>query len=49
MVLISDPVDAAAARDALLKAVKKKLIPPARLDAAVSRVLELKRNQGLLD
>jgi beta-N-acetylhexosaminidase len=49
MVLISDPVDVAAARDALLRAVKKKLIPPARLDAAVSRVLELKRNQGLLD
>jgi beta-N-acetylhexosaminidase len=49
MVLISDPVDVAAARDALLKAVKKNQISQARLDAAVSRVLELKRNQGLLD
>jgi beta-N-acetylhexosaminidase len=49
MVLISDPADAAAARDALLKAVKKNQIPQARLDAAVSRVLELKRKQGLFD
>jgi beta-N-acetylhexosaminidase len=49
MVLISDPADAAAARDALLKAVKKNQIPQARLDAAVSRVLELKRKQGLFE
>lgn len=48
MVLVSDPADAAAARDALLGAVKKGSIPEARLDAAVSRVLELKRSQGLL-
>jgi beta-N-acetylhexosaminidase len=48
MVLVSDPADAAAARDALLGAVKKGGIPQARLDAAVSRVLELKRSQGLL-
>ena len=48
MVLISDPADAEAAREALLKAVKRDQIPKARLDAAVSRVLELKRRQGLL-
>lgn len=49
LVLISDPADAAAARDTLLEAVKKDQIPKARLDAAVSRVLELKRSQGLLE
>jgi beta-N-acetylhexosaminidase len=36
------------ARDALLRAVRDGTIPPARLDEAAGRVLELKRSLGLL-
>jgi beta-N-acetylhexosaminidase len=48
LLYISDPADAAAARAALLSAVRAGGVPKERIDDAVGRVLELKRRLGLL-
>ena len=49
MILVEAPAEAAGVRTALLAAVESRQIPPARLDQAAGRVLELKRSLGLLD
>jgi beta-N-acetylhexosaminidase len=49
LLLVSSPEAVPAVREALLAAVASREIPPARLDQAVGRVLELKRAHGLLD
>ena len=48
MVLIDDPAQAKAAREAILQSAKSGGLSSARLDEAVARVLELKRGLGLL-
>lgn len=48
MVVVDAPGQAAAARKAILGAARSGGIPPARLDQAIARVLELKQRLGLL-
>lgn len=48
LLYVSDPTDTAAARNALLEAVRSGEVPKERIDEAVGRVLELKRRLGLL-
>jgi beta-glucosidase-like glycosyl hydrolase len=47
MVVVSDPEQAARARQAVLEAATAGRLSPARLDEAVARVLTLKRRRGL--
>jgi beta-N-acetylhexosaminidase len=49
MVRVDSPADQTEVRDALLRATAGGEIPQARLDEAAGRVLELKRDVGLLD
>jgi beta-N-acetylhexosaminidase len=49
MLLVGDPVEAAAVREALLAAVESGEVPQERIDQAVGRVLELKRVLGLVE
>jgi beta-N-acetylhexosaminidase len=48
MLLVGDPGEAAAVREALLAAVESGEVPADRIDQAVGRVLELKRVLGLV-
>jgi beta-N-acetylhexosaminidase len=49
LVVISDPRQAAQAREALVAAARSGALPADRLDEAVARVLTLKKRLGLLD
>jgi beta-N-acetylhexosaminidase len=48
MLQIASPADQARVREAILKAVESGEVPPERLAEAASRVLELKRELGLI-
>jgi len=48
LVVVDDPAEAEQTRAAILAAANSGALPPSRLDQAASRVLELKRNMGLL-